>query len=68
MDLTVLSEFVGNIGFPIVIALIMVNNSNNNVTAYTELYHKLKESVDNNSKLINELIGDLRNQNNKGGD
>lgn len=62
MDLTALSEIVGNIGFPIVIALIMVNNSNNNVTAYTELYHKLKESVDNNSKLINELIGDLRNQ------
>lgn len=61
MDLTVLFELVGNVGFPIVIALIMVNNSNNNVHAYTELYHKLKESVDNNSKLINELIGDLRN-------
>lgn len=62
MDLAVLFELVGNVGFPIVIALIMVNNANNNVTAYTELYHKLKESVDNNSKLINQLISDLRNQ------
>lgn len=65
MDLTVLFELVGNIGFPIVIALIMVNQSNDNVTAYTELYHKLKESVDNNSKLINELMVELRKKNNE---
>lgn len=64
MDLTVLFDFVGNVGFPIVIALMMVNQSNNNVTAYTKLYHKLKESVDNNSKLINELMMELRKKNN----
>ena len=63
MDLQVVFELIGNIGFPIVIALIMVNNSNNNVNAYTELYHKLKESVDNNSKLINELMMELRKKN-----
>ena len=63
MDLTVLFEVVGNVGFPIVIALIMVNNSNNNVNAYTDLYHKLKESVDNNSSLINELMIELRKNN-----
>lgn len=63
MDLQVVFELIGNIGFPIVIALIMVNNSNNNVNAYTDLYHKLKESVDNNSKLINELMVELRKNN-----
>lgn len=54
-------KMIESVGFPIVIALMMVHNANNNVKAYTELYHKLKESVDNNSRLINELIGDLRN-------
>lgn len=63
MDLTVVAELIGNIGFPIVIALIMVNNSNKNINAYTELYHKLKESVDNNSELISGLMIELRRNN-----
>lgn len=67
MDLTVLFELVGNVGFPIIITLIMVNQSNDNINAYTELYHKLKESVDNNSKLINELMIELRKNDDEGG-
>lgn len=55
-----LFEFIGNVGFPIVIALILVGNSNTNVSAYTKLYHNLKESVDSNTAVINELLRHLR--------
>ena len=61
MEMETIANFIASVGFPIVVALMMMDQNKKSSESYTKLYHELKETIDNNTKIINELIGELRN-------
>ena len=61
MEMDTIASFIASVGFPIVVALMMMDQNKKSSESYTKLYHELKETIDNNTKIINELIDELRN-------
>lgn len=61
MDMETVANFITSVGFPIVVALMMLDQNRKNSESYTKLYHELKETIDNNTRIINQLIDELRN-------
>lgn len=64
MDLTMVSEFISNIGFPIFVAVIMIQQSKTNNDAYLKLYYELKDTIDKNTKVNEDLAASFRDRNN----
>ena len=66
MDWTLISEVVGDVGFPIMIATILVyqNKANNDASndAFFKLYYELKRTIDKNTEAISELARGLRDR------
>lgn len=66
MDWTLISEVVGDVGFPIMIATILVyqNKANNDASndAFFKLYYELKKTIDKNTEAISELARGLRDR------
>ncbi len=67
MDWTLISKIVGDVGFPIMIATVLVyqNKANNdaNTDAFFKLYYELKKTIDKNTEAISELARGLRDRN-----
>ncbi len=61
MEMDTIANFITSVGFPIVVALMMLDQNRKSTESYTKLYHELKETIDNNSRIINQLIDELRN-------
>lgn len=61
MEMDTIANFITSVGFPIVVALMMLDQNRKSSESYTKLYHELKETIDNNSRIINQLIDELRN-------
>ena len=61
MEMETITNFITSVGFPIVVALMMTDQNKKSSESYTKLYHELKETIDNNSRIINQLIDELRN-------
>ena len=66
MDWILISEVVGDVGFPIMIATILVyqNKANNDASndAFFKLYYELKKTIDKNTEAISELARGLRDR------
>ena len=66
MDWTLISDIVGDVGFPIMIATILVyqNKANNDASndAFFKLYYELKKTIDKNTEAISELARGLRDR------
>ena len=66
MDWTLISEVVGDVGFPIMIATILVyqNKANNDASndAFFKLYYELKKTIDKNTEAISELTRGFRDR------
>ena len=66
MDWTLISEIVGDVGFPIMIATILVyqNKANNDASndAFFKLYYELKKTIDKNTEAISELARGIRDR------
>ena len=66
MDWTLISGIVGDVGFPIMIATILVyqNKANNDASndAFFKLYYELKKTIDKNTEAISELARGLRDR------
>lgn len=60
MDIKTFSEFITQVGFPIFVAIIMMEQNRKTADNYQELYHELKETIENNSQVVSELIYELR--------
>lgn len=61
MDMDTVANFITSVGFPIVVALMMIDQNKKSSESYTKLYHELKETIDNNTRIIDQLIDELRN-------
>ena len=64
MEITVISEFIANIGFPIFVAVIMIQNNKQSNDAYLKLYYELKDTIDSNTRANEELAATFRERNN----
>ena len=66
MDWTLISKIVGDVGFPIMIATILVyqNKANNDASndAFFKLYYELKKTIDKNTEAISELARGIRDR------
>lgn len=66
MDWTLISGIVGDVGFPIMIATILVyqNKANNDASndAFFKLYYELKKTIDKNTEAISELARGIRDR------
>lgn len=66
MDWILISEVVGDVGFPIMIATILVyqNKANNDASndAFFKLYYELKKTIDKNTEAISELARGIRDR------
>ena len=56
MDVTVLTQLVGSLGFPIVACFYLFYMHNKSEERHKEEVERLAESVDNNTKALNKLI------------
>ena len=63
MDWILLSEVVGDVGFPIMIATVLVYQNKASNDAFFKLYCELKETIDKNTQAISELSKGLRDRN-----
>ena len=63
MDWTLISEVVGDVGFPIMIATVLVYQNKASNDAFFKLYCELKETIDKNTQAISELSKGLRDRN-----
>ena len=63
MDWILLSEIVGDVGFPIMIATVLVYQNKASNDAFFKLYCELKETIDKNTQAISELSKGLRDRN-----
>ena len=61
MEMEIVANFITSVGFPIVVALMMMDQNKKSSESYTKLYHELKETIDNNTRIIDQLIDELRN-------
>ena len=64
MEITVISDFIANIGFPIFVAVIMIQNNKQSNDAYLKLYYELKDTIDSNTRANEELTASFRERNN----
>lgn len=60
MEIAAISEFISNIGFPIFVAVIMIQNNKQNNDAYLKLYYELKDTIDNNTRANEDLAASFR--------
>ena len=63
MDWILISEVVGDVGFPIMIATVLVYQNKANNDAFFKLYYELKDTIDKNTEVISELARGLRDRN-----
>ena len=63
MDWILLSEVVGDVGFPIMIATVLVYQNKASNDAFFKLYCELKDTIDKNTQAISELSKGLRDRN-----
>ena len=64
MEIPVITDFIANIGFPIFVAVIMIQNNKQSNDAYLKLYYELKDTIDSNTKANEELAASFRERNN----
>ena len=66
MDWILISEVVGDVGFPIMIATVLVyqNKASNDASndAFFKLYYELKKTIDKNTEAISELTRGFRDR------
>ena len=66
MDWTLISSIVGDVGFPIMIATVLVyqNKASNDASndAFFKLYYELKKTIDKNTEAISELTRGFRDR------
>ena len=62
MDWTLISEIVGDVGFPIMIATVLVYQNKANNDAFFKLYYELKKTIDKNTEAISELARGIRDR------
>ena len=63
MDWILISEVVGDVGFPIMIATVLVYQNKASNDAFFKLYCELKDTIDKNTQAISELSKGLRDRN-----
>ena len=56
MDVTVLTQLVGSLGFPIVACFYLFYLHNKSEERHKEEVERLAESLDNNTKALNKLL------------
>lgn len=59
MDFVLVTTFVENVGFPIAIALVLMYQNKTQSDAYLRLYYELKETIEENSKVIATLVDEI---------
>lgn len=62
MDWILISEVVGDVGFPIMIATVLVYQNKSSNDAFFKLYCELKETIDKNTQAISELTRGFRDR------
>ena len=62
MDWILISEVVGDVGFPIMIATVLVYQNKASNDAFFKLYYELKKTIDKNTEAISELARGLRDR------
>lgn len=55
MDLSLWGEFINSVGFPIFVTVILLYNNQRTSDMYAELYRELKVTIDNNTRVTEEL-------------
>lgn len=60
MDWILISEVVGDVGFPIMISTVLVYQNKASNDAFFKLYCELKETIDKNTQAISELTRGFR--------
>lgn len=63
MDISIVSDFISNIGFPILVAVMMIQQGKTYNDAYLKLYYELKDTIEKNTKVNEELANSLRERN-----
>lgn len=59
MDVTVLTQLIGSLGFPIVACLYLFYLHNKSEERHKQEVERLSESVDNNTRALEKLIEKL---------
>lgn len=62
MDWILISEVVGDVGFPIMISTVLVYQNKASNDAFFKLYCELKETIDKNTQAISELTRGFRDR------
>ena len=62
MDWILISEVVGDVGFPIMIATVLVYQNKASNDAFFKLYYELKKTIDKNTEAISELARGIRDR------
>lgn len=55
-------EVVSSVGFPIFVAVVMIDQNKKTADGYKDLYIELKSTIDNNTKIIDELIREMQDK------
>ncbi len=69
MDFTTVFNFIGSVGFPVVMCMVLFTFMSKEQETHKEEMEKMLRSLDNNTQAINELkiyITSLKNNNEKG--
>lgn len=59
MDITLITNLIGSLGFPIVMCLMLYNRMNKQDEVHKEEMHKLTESLNNNTLALTQLSSKL---------
>lgn len=67
MDFNALIQAIGSVGFPIVACIYMIYTNNKNVESHAKEIEKLRETVENNTKVMIQISEVLHIKENKEG-
>lgn len=60
-----ISDFISSVGFPIVVCLLMIYQQEKLSRSYIDIVQSLKELISNNTKSINLLLGQIKENDDK---
>lgn len=60
MEWGIIIEFITSVGFPIVVAMILLDQNNKNYQTYHQMYTELKETIDRNTTTIEMLVREMQ--------
>ena len=60
-----ISDFISSVGFPIVVCLLMIYQQEKLSRSYIDIVQSLKELISHNTKSINLLLGQIKENDDK---